>query len=82
MTADHSNLNHPHDTGYKYLLSSKKAFVKLIRSFIKAGWAENILTRNMKADKKKEIVNILQEIHPAFEGNYREAEMSSFLSSV
>ncbi len=42
MTTDNSDLNHPHDTGYKYLLSSKKAFVKMIRSFIKAGWAEQI----------------------------------------
>jgi hypothetical protein len=27
-------------------------------------WAENILTRNMKDDKKKEVVNILQETRP------------------
>ena len=42
MTTNKGNLNHPHDTGYKYLLSSKKAFIKLVRSFIKAGWAEQI----------------------------------------
>jgi hypothetical protein len=53
MTDDHRNMNHPHDTGYKYLLSSKKAFLKMIRSFIEYRWAENILTRNMKSDKKK-----------------------------
>ncbi len=32
----------PHDTGYKYLLSSKKAFLQLLRSFVQAGWAEGV----------------------------------------
>jgi hypothetical protein len=40
MTTNHSNMNNPHDSGYKYLLSSKKAFMELIKSFIKTGWAE------------------------------------------
>ncbi len=32
----------PHDTGYRHLLTSKKAFLQLIRSFIKQGWAEQV----------------------------------------
>lgn len=32
----------PHDTGYKYLLASKKAFLQLIRSFVKIGWADQV----------------------------------------
>ncbi len=42
MTTNHNNMNNPHDTGYKYLLSSKKAFMELIKSFIKTGWAEQV----------------------------------------
>jgi len=32
----------PHDTGYKYLLSSKKAFLQLLRSFVQGGWAKDV----------------------------------------
>jgi predicted transposase/invertase (TIGR01784 family) len=32
----------PHDTGYKYLLSSKKAFLQLIKSFVIAGWTAQV----------------------------------------
>ncbi len=42
MTKDHNDINNPHDSGYKFLLSSKQAFVQLIRSFVKTGWAEQI----------------------------------------
>ena len=30
-------LNNKHDKGYKYLLSVKKVFVQLLRSFVKQG---------------------------------------------
>lgn len=34
---------HPqHDTSYRFLLSSKKLFVELIRSFVQRGWVEAI----------------------------------------
>ena len=39
---EQEHISMPHDTGYKYLLSSKKAFIQLVRSFIKTGWAEQI----------------------------------------
>jgi len=45
-------LNTPHDTGYKYLLSSKRAFVQLLKSFIEAGWTEQIEEASLvKLDK-------------------------------
>lgn len=37
-----STQHQPHDKGYKYLLSSKKVFLDLLRSFVKQGWVENI----------------------------------------
>jgi len=42
MPEDNNDINKPHDSGYKFLLSSKKAFIQLIRSFVKTGWAEQI----------------------------------------
>jgi len=42
MPDNQEHISMPHDTGYKYLLSSKKAFIQLVRSFIKTGWAEQI----------------------------------------
>ncbi|MCK4258969.1 MAG: Rpn family recombination-promoting nuclease/putative transposase [Halanaerobiales bacterium] len=45
MIDDHNNENqihHQHDTGYKYLLSSKKIFMELLRNFVKKGWVNKI----------------------------------------
>nr|WP_244262315.1 Rpn family recombination-promoting nuclease/putative transposase [Thermoanaerobacter wiegelii] len=36
------NLNAPHDKGYKYLLSHKKVFIELLRSFVKKDWVNEI----------------------------------------
>lgn len=47
MTGNQEQIHMPHDTGYKYLLSSKKAFMQLIRSFIKTGWAEQVDEANL-----------------------------------
>lgn len=35
-------LNAPHDKGYKYLLSHKKVFIELLRSFVKKDWVNEI----------------------------------------
>ncbi|ERI07113.1 Rpn family recombination-promoting nuclease/putative transposase [Aneurinibacillus aneurinilyticus] len=53
MTRNPSLHKHqPHDKGYKYLLSSKKVFVDLLRSFVKQGWIEQIDDTNViKVDK-------------------------------
>ncbi|HSV32163.1 MAG TPA: Rpn family recombination-promoting nuclease/putative transposase [Atribacteraceae bacterium] len=40
-------VHQPHDTGYKFLLSSKKAFVQLIRCFIQAAWTDQIHEQNL-----------------------------------
>lgn len=39
----------PHDTSYRYLLSSKKLFVELIRSFVAREWAEAIDESDLEA---------------------------------
>ena len=36
------NLNAHHDKGYKYLLSHKKVFIELLRSFVKKDWVNEI----------------------------------------
>jgi hypothetical protein len=35
-----SDIHNPHDTGYKYLLLSKKMFIQLLRSFVKEEWVD------------------------------------------
>jgi len=35
-------IHNPHDKGYKYILSIKRLFVELLRSFVDQGWAQNI----------------------------------------
>lgn len=46
------NVHHPHDKGYKYLLSSKKTFIELVRSFIHRDWVQYIdENRLIKLDK-------------------------------
>ncbi len=40
--AHYESINNKHDKGYKYLLSAKKVFLELLRSFIKQGWVEQI----------------------------------------
>ena len=34
--------HHPHDKGYKQLLSNKKTFLELIRTFVREDWAKEI----------------------------------------
>ena len=44
--------NNKHDKGYKYLLSVKKVFVELLRSFVKQDWVSCIDENNVvKVDK-------------------------------
>lgn len=40
--SDRQQVHQPHDKGYKYLLSSKRLFLELLRSFVKRGWVEQI----------------------------------------
>ena len=36
------NINNEHDVGYKFLLSSKKVFLQLLRSFVNKDWVNQI----------------------------------------
>lgn len=40
-------LYNKHDKGYKFLLSSKRVFIQLLRSFIEQGWVDKIDENNM-----------------------------------
>ena len=42
MSKEYDHVNNPHDTGYQYLLKSKKAFLQLLRSFTKKGWVDQV----------------------------------------
>lgn len=41
-------VHQPHDTAYKYLLSSKKLFVQLLRSFVQKGWVDDVNEANLE----------------------------------
>lgn len=38
----------PHDSSYRYLLSSKKLFIELLRSFVHKGWVEQVEETNVE----------------------------------
>ncbi len=51
-TEDYETLHNKHDKGYKYLLSAKKVFIQLLRTFVKQGWVANIEEQNiLRLDK-------------------------------
>ncbi len=50
-------LNNRHDTGYKYLLSVKRVFVQLLRSFVRQSWVNNIDEDNVENINKSFILN-------------------------
>jgi predicted transposase/invertase (TIGR01784 family) len=39
---ENHHLNNKHDRGYKYLLSTKRVFLQLLKSFLKQSWVQNI----------------------------------------
>jgi hypothetical protein len=48
MPSDNDQSVHqPHDKGYKYLLSSKKIFIELLRSFTRESWVDLIDETNL-----------------------------------
>ncbi len=42
MPDNQEHIHNPHDTGYRHFFASKKAFLQLIKSFIKHDWTEQI----------------------------------------
>jgi predicted transposase/invertase (TIGR01784 family) len=54
------DIHQPHDKGYKFLLSSKKVFIELLRSFVDQGWVDQIdETQLIRVEKSF----ILQDFH-------------------
>ena len=54
-------LNNKHDKGYKFLLSSKRVFVELLRSFVKQGWVNKIDESNVVQIDKSFILQDFNE---------------------
>jgi predicted transposase/invertase (TIGR01784 family) len=55
-----SNINNPHDKGYKYLLSSEKVFLELLQSFVNVNWVRQIDPKGLtRIDKSY----VLQDFH-------------------
>ncbi|CAH8715522.1 Rpn family recombination-promoting nuclease/putative transposase [Paenibacillus thiaminolyticus] len=47
-TDEHHTVHQRHDTSYRFLLSSKKLFVELLRSFVQKEWVERIDETNVQ----------------------------------
>ena len=62
MTENNNDINNPHDTGYKSLLKSKKAFVQLIRSFSKTDWSKQVEETDLVLIDKTFILQDFQNI--------------------
>jgi len=55
------NIDNPHDKGYKHLLSSKKAFIEMLKSFIKEKWVQDIDETEMMLVNKSYISSDFSE---------------------
>ena len=54
-------LNTPHDTGYKWLLSSHEIFLQLLKSFVKQPWVNEIRETDLKRNETSFISKDFQE---------------------
>lgn len=54
-------LNTPHDTGYKWLLSSRTIFIQFLRSFVKQPWVDALRETDLKRTEKSFISKDFQE---------------------
>src|SRR5690625_1463501 len=50
------NINNEHDVGYKFLLSSKKVFLQLLRSFVNKDWVDQIEENQLEKTDKSYIL--------------------------
>ena len=57
-----SDIQNPHDVGYKYLLSSKKIVMELLRSFVDEGWVDKIDESEMIPVNKSFVLHDFKEI--------------------
>ena len=49
-------INNKHDTGYKYLLSVKRVFLQLLKSFVDKSWVNDIDEDNVENINKSFIL--------------------------
>ena len=56
-----NSLNNKHDKGYKYLLSTKRVFLQLLRSFLKQSWVQKIDENNIEKIDKSFILQDFNE---------------------
>ncbi|RAV17878.1 Rpn family recombination-promoting nuclease/putative transposase [Paenibacillus contaminans] len=42
------DVHQPHDSTYRFLLSSKKLFIELLRSFVHRGWVKQVDEANIE----------------------------------
>jgi predicted transposase/invertase (TIGR01784 family) len=54
-------LNNKHDKGYKYLLSVRKMFLQLLRSFVEQGWVDKIRENDIVLVDKSFILQEFEE---------------------
>lgn len=54
---DYEVLNNRHDTGYKYLLSVKRVFVQLLKSFVRRSWVDDIDENKVESINRSFILN-------------------------
>jgi ADP-ribosylglycohydrolase len=57
-----------HDTSYRFLLSSKKLFVELLRSFVNKGWVQAVNEEGGDSDTIGAIAGGLAGIYYGYEG--------------
>ncbi|MGV8149951.1 MAG: Rpn family recombination-promoting nuclease/putative transposase [Alkaliphilus sp.] len=53
---DLPDVHQPHDTGYKYLLTSKRIFKEMLDSFVKEGWVDKVDADTLRLDNKTYIL--------------------------
>ncbi|PYI57098.1 Rpn family recombination-promoting nuclease/putative transposase [Paenibacillus flagellatus] len=56
-----SKLHHRYDKGYKYLLSSKKLFLELLRSFVRKDWVAQVEESNLISIDKSYVLPDFRE---------------------
>ncbi len=54
-------LHNQHDKGYKYLLSSRKVFIELLKCFVKEGWVHNVHQSSVVRIDKSFILHDFEE---------------------
>ncbi|MDO8548819.1 MAG: Rpn family recombination-promoting nuclease/putative transposase [Ignavibacteria bacterium] len=59
--AEYDACNNKHDKGYKYILSAKRIFVQLLKSFVEQGWVNRIDEDNVERIDKSFVTKDFRE---------------------